>query len=65
MAYTLEGIKMCPDCGGESFVDMWKPPPGIDQAMRKFMCSCCPGEFYMVIEDKKLLKYLDKQVKGE
>ena len=62
MPYNSRGTKKCPDCGGESFVDIWKPHVGLDPAMRRFMCSSCGKKFYLVIHSQELLKHYDKQL---
>jgi transposase-like protein len=52
----------CPKCKEEAFVDSWRPPEGLDPCMRRFICSSCGLEFYVVVKDKKLLGAYDHQL---
>jgi transposase-like protein len=52
----------CPKCKAEGLVDAWKPPKGFDPHMRKFYCTECGREYYMVINDEKLRKAYDRQL---
>lgn len=65
MTNKLRGTKKCPECGGASYVDMWTPGPGMDPAMRGFICSSCGTRFYVVIYDQDLLKFLNKQLRRD
>jgi transposase-like protein len=58
-AYTRD---YCPRCKEEAFVDTWDPPEGYDPHMRRFICSGCGQEFYVVVKDKKLLETYDHQL---
>jgi hypothetical protein len=55
-----KGTRLCPDCGERSYADNWMPPEGLDPSMRRFICSECGTEFYVVIDDQELLGYFDK-----
>ena len=59
-----KGVLRCPQCGGQSYVTSWKPGPGLDPALREFICSGLKHKFYVLITDPEQRELYDQAFKG-